>query len=383
MSATVLQRQLAGVARERAEPIKLAHAVYALCMGGSEALARQITGKLNGNGLYRCSIYAVDHGGPMAEILTAEGIPYHVFSRSGKLDLGLIGKLTARLRKERVQIVHTHHLNQLLYAGIAGRLAGARVIHTEHEFYLLSRRRARRLLRVLSKVADRVTAVAEPVTEFLRTEVGIPPSKLTTIPNGVDIGRFQSARRIDRSVWGWSNEDVVIGCVARLEPEKGHAVLFDAFQSVHAKYPRARLLLVGDGSEGDQLMAKARGLGLHGAIQFLGIRHDIPEVLATCDVITLPSSREGLPMVLLEAMAARKPVVATRVGSVPDVVTDGESGFLLSSGDTHALAGALCVLVQDSNKRNVLADEGYKIVERRFNFARTLQMYQEVYARVL
>jgi glycosyltransferase involved in cell wall biosynthesis len=364
-------------------PVRLAQAVYSLCMGGSEALARQIAGKLNGNDRYRCSIYAVDHGGPMAEILTAEGVPYHVFSRNGKLDLRLIRKLTAQFRKERVQIVHTHHLNQLLYAGLAGRLAGARVIHTEHEFYMLSRRRARRLLRVLSMMADRVTAVAEPVAEFLRNEVGIPASKLTTIPNGVDIGRFQSACRIDRSVLGWRDEDVVIGCVARLEPEKGHAVLLDAFHSVHAQYPRARLLLVGDGSEGDQLMAKAKGLGLNGAVQFLGIRRDIPEVLATCDVLTLPSSREGLPMVLLEAMAAGKPVVATRVGSVPDVVTDGESGLLLAIGDAHALAGALCTLVKDSKRRKVLADEGCKVVERRFDFARTLQMYQEVYERVL
>ena len=88
-------------------------------------------------------------------------------------------------------------------------------------------------------------------------------------------------------------------------------------------------------------------------------------------------------MVLLEAMAAHKPVVATRVGSVPNVVTDGESGFLLPSGDAHALAGALCALVKDAKKRQMLAEEGCKVVERRFNFARTVQMYEEVYRRVL
>jgi len=364
-------------------PIKLIQVVYALCMGGSETLARRIAGALNGSGRYACSIYAIDHGGPMAEVLAAERIPFRVFSRTGKLDLRLIGQLTTQFRADKVRLIHTHHLGQLMYAGIAGRLAGARVIHTEHEFYTLSRRRARRLLRVLSALADVVTAVAEPVAEFLRDQVGIPAGKIRTIPNGVDIARFQSARPIKRSDWGWRDEDVVIGCVARLEPEKGHAVLLDAFRRLHERNPRARLLLIGEGGERERLTATAEALGLNGSVRFLGVRGDIPELFASCDVVTLASSREGLPMVLLEAMAAGKAVVATGVGGVPEVIQDGRTGLLVRPGDAEAMAEALEGLIADREKRQSLAAKALEVVQSRYSFERTLKEYETVYEAVL
>jgi len=319
----------------------------------------------------------------MAEVLAAERIPFRVFSRTGKLDLRLIGQLTTQFRADKVRLIHTHHLGQLMYAGIAGRLAGARVIHTEHEFYTLSRRRARRLLRVLSALADVVTAVAEPVAEFLRDQVGIPAGKIRTIPNGVDIARFQSARPIKRSDWGWRDEDVVIGCVARLEPEKGHAVLLDAFRRLHERNPRARLLLIGEGGERERLTATAEALGLNGSVRFLGVRGDIPELFASCDVVTLASSREGLPMVLLEAMAAGKAVVATGVGGVPEVIQDGRTGLLVRPGDAEAMAEALEGLIADREKRQSLAAKALEVVQSRYSFERTLKEYETVYEAVL
>jgi len=319
----------------------------------------------------------------MAEVLTAEGIPYRIFSRKGKLDVKLIRRLAGQFRADQVQVVHTHHLGQLMYAGIAGRLAGARIVHTEHEVYTISQLRFRWLLRLLSTLTDAVTAVSEPVAAFLENQVGIPTTKVQTIPNGVDISRYRSASPLNRASLGWKNEDVIIACIARLEPEKGHAALLDAFQQVHARFSHARLLLIGDGSERGSLNTRVTALNLNGSVQFLGIRGDIPALLATSDIVALASSREGLPLVVLEAMAAGKPVVATRVGSVPDVVKDGQSGFLIPSGDTNELTQALQIMIRDAPKREQFGAEGFKLVHTRHNFDRTLELYKQVYRKVL
>ena len=346
-------------------------------------LAKQIAVGLNRQGLYACSMYAVDRGGPMAAVLTAEGIPYRIFSRKGRLDVGLIRRLAAQFRADKIQVIHTHHLGQLMYAGIAGRLAGARIVHTEHETYTIDAPRFRLLLRLLSNLTDVVTAVSEPVAAFLEKQVGISRAKIQMIPNGVDISRYRSAIALTRSSLGWKDKDVVIGCIARLEPEKGHAILLDAFQQVHARAPHARLLLIGEGSEREALTAKVGTLNLNGSVQFLGVRTDIPALLATSDVVTLASFREGLPMAVLEAMAAGKPVVATRVGSIPDVIKDGRSGLLFSSGNTNELAQALHIMVGDAQKRREFGAEGFKSVQSGYSFDRTLELYHQVYTQAL
>ena len=367
----------------QASPIRLAQVIYALCLGGSEILAWRIARSLNRTGRYVGSLCAVDHGGPLAEMLAADGIPSRAYSRTGRLDLKLIGQMARQFRADKIQLVHTHHIGQLLYGGIAGRLAGARVVHTEHDIHSLGRPRTQRLLRVLSGMVDVVTTVAQPVTEFLRDTVRIPSRKLKTIPNGVDIAAYRSAVPISRSVLGWRDEDVIIGCIARLEPEKGHAVLLDAFRRIHTRQPFARLLLIGDGSEREKLQSMAHQLGLNGSVRFLGVRTDIPELLATCDLTTLASAREGLPMAILEAMAAGRPVVATRVGSVSELVRDEETGLLIPPGDPEALAEALQTMIADSRKRQQFAAKAFEVVRARYSFDRTLEQYDSLYTAVL
>jgi len=368
---------------EQTSPIRLVQAVYALQMGGSEVLAWRIARALTRSGRYACSLYGVCQGGALGDALAADGIPSRAFSRRGKVDLRLIGQLARQLRADKAQVVHTHHLGQLMYAGIAGRLVGARVVHTEHEYYTLSRRRSQRLLRILSGVADVVTSVAEPVTEFLRDQVKIPAIKLRTIPKGVDLNCYRSACPVARSTLGLREGDVVVGCVARLEPEKGHAVLLDAFRRVSSRFPRAKLLLIGEGSERARLQTLASGFGLNEAIRFLGERADVPELLASCDLVVLASVHEGLPMALLEAMASGKPVVATRVGSVPDLVQNGYTGLLVPPDDPTALAEALEVLVADGNQRQKLGEQAREHVQTRYDFDLTIARYTALYEAIL
>ena len=364
-------------------PVSLTHVVYALAIGGSESLAHRLVRSLKERGEYACSIYAVDRTGPLAAMLAADGIPCRAFARKGKLDLRVLVGLIAQFRSNKTRLVHTHHIGQLLYGGLAGRLAGARVVHTEHEFYSLARPRTQRLLRGLTALADRVTAVAPAVTAFLRDTVGVPQNKLETIANGVPLDLFRSARPIDRADLGCDHDDVLIGCVARLSPEKGQAILLHALQLMRAKYPRARVLLIGEGEERARLHRLADQLGLDGAVRFLGMRCDVPALMAACDLVALPSLQEGSPIALVEALAAGKPVVATETGAIPELIQHGQTGLLVPPGNPRVLSAALGYLIDDHEMRRKLGGQGARMVEQHFDFRVTAGRYREVYESVL
>ena len=369
--------------RRKTSPVRVAQVVHALEIGGSEVLAWRIARVLNQGGQHLCSMNAVHGSGILAGVLAAEGIAAKAFSKNRRFDLGLILRLAAHFRSARVQVLHTHHLGQLLYGGLAGRLAGARVVHTEHDSHTLSRRRHQFLLRRLAAIADAVTAVAESITDFLRVQVGIPAQKLSTVANGVDIARFSTAHPLDRSTWGWSDEHVVVGCVARLEKEKGHAMLLDAFRRVHSRHPSLKLLLVGDGSERAALEQFTRQHGVKESVAFLGARTDVPELMAACDIVALTSVREGLPISILEAMAASKAVVATKVGGVPQIVVDNVTGLLVEPSDAEALARALEHLMLDHKARRRLGSEAYDLVRTRYSFDHTVTQYARLYDSIL
>jgi glycosyltransferase involved in cell wall biosynthesis len=363
-------------------PIPLAHVVYALAIGGSETLARRLALGLTRR-RYACSLYAVHDDGPLAGLLRTDGIPCRAFSRKGKWDLGPLVRLVQQFRTDGTKVVHTHHLGQLLYGGLAGRLAGCRVIHTEHDYYSLSRPRTQQLLRVLTRLADRVTAVAEPVRSFLEGTVGLPASKLITIQNGVELDRYEAAIPQDRDDWALKNSDIIIGCVARLSPEKGHTVLLRAFRKVISRHPQARLALIGEGEERERLQQLTTKLNIGDCVRFLGLRVDVPEVLATCDLFTLPSIQEGFPMVILEALAAGKAVIASEVGAIPNVIRHGATGLLVPPGDADALAHALCLLIEDEGMRRRLGHSGREFVREAYDFERTVGRYDNLYQRVL
>ena len=362
--------------------IPLAQVVYALDIGGSETLARRLALGLRLR-RYACSLYAVHDDGPLANLLRADGIPCRAFSRKGKWDIGPLVQLVQQFRADGTKVVHTHHLGQLLYGGLAGRLAGCRVVHTEHEYFTLMRPRAQQLLRLLARLADRVTAVAEPVRSFLEGTVGIPAGKLITIKNGVEIHHYEEAIPYNREEWDLKNSDMIIGCVARLSPEKGHAVLLRAFRKVLSRHPQARLVLIGDGAERERLQQLATDLGIGHLVRFLGLRADVPEVLAACDLFTLPSIQEGFPMVILEALAAGKAVIASEVGAIPDVIRHGATGMLVPPGDADALADALCFLIEDKGARQRLGQSGHELVREVYDFERTVGQYDDLYQRVL
>jgi sugar transferase (PEP-CTERM/EpsH1 system associated) len=354
--------------------------VHSLSIGGSERLACDLAQRFDRSRI-RSSVCAVDYGGPLADELGRAGIPSFVCNRRPGFDWRLVPGLLRLFRRERVDFVQTHHLTQLIYGGLAARAAGARLVHVEHSYLTLGGGKAKRRLRVLARLADHVVAVGREVEAFLVGEVRLPPEQVRLIWNGVDLKRYSAVCRKARSELGLP-EGPIVGHVGRLEAVKDQRSLLSAFRSVRERRPDARLVIVGDGSLRAELEAEARSLGIEPATGFLGARGDVTELLPHFEVFVLCSRSEGLPLALLEAMAAARPVVATAVGAIPQVVVNETNGCLVPPGDARALAEAIVRVLSEPAFAAALGRAARRTIEERFNFDRTVADYQRLYARL-
>jgi glycosyltransferase involved in cell wall biosynthesis len=317
---------------------------WSLVAGGSEVYAWNIASNMDAH-KYSCGLCALDQGGALEEEIKAQGIPYFVMNRRPGIDLRLVWRLYRLFRKTRIQVIQTHHFNQLFYSFIGAKLVGARIIHTEHDTASYSRPRLRLALRLMSFFCHRVVAISDEVGAMLRDEIGISAGKIEIVRAGINLAVFnaddQNARAEARRVLRLDEKDQVVVIVARLFPEKNHLLLLGAFADVARSLSRARLLIVGEGVERKAIEEEIVRLGLGERVRVLGVRRDVPGILAASDVFVLASDREGLPIAALEAMAAGKPVVATAVGDLASIIQDGVTGYLVPRGDADALAAAL------------------------------------------
>jgi len=233
----------------------------------------------------------------------------------------------------------------------------------------------------LTAQMDRLIVPSQSILEKVRREGREAP--FAVIPNGVDLSRFDlpAGPCTLRDEYGIPCEEVLLGVVARLEPEKGHRYLIEAMPRVLAQAPRTWLAIVGEGSLCAELRAQADALpaAARDRIVFTGRRDDISAVTADLDVAVLPSLREAQGISVLEAMARRKPVIASAVGGVPEVLTDGVEGFLVAPGDVSALADAIAALARAPSLRERMGSAGYRTVRERFSLDAMVREMQAIY----
>lgn len=351
---------------------------WSLVAGGAETYALTVASGLD-RGAYRALMCGVDQGGALEPEVERRQIPYHVMFRRPGIDWLLMWRLFLLFRRERVDVIHTHHFNQLFYSLPAAKLLGIRIIHTEHSVEAYKQRRLRWFLKLMSRWCYKVTAIGSDGEQTLRDKVGIAPGRLEVIRAAVDLSRFQADREAARQSLGLTARDRVVVIVARLYPEKNHTLLLQAFARVVKRVPDARLLIVGDGIERDRIEELVGELKLKEAVRLTGVRRDIPAVLAASDVCVLCSEREGLPIAVLEAMAASRPVVATRVGDLPLVVQDQKTGLLVDSHDVTGLADALEDLLVHPDLARQLGEAGRKLVEQQYSLERMVRQHRRLY----
>jgi glycosyltransferase involved in cell wall biosynthesis/peptidoglycan/xylan/chitin deacetylase (PgdA/CDA1 family) len=356
----------------------VAHVVLSLEAGGLEALVCSLveTPRLSRR---RTLVACLDSTGALAERARRAGAEIVRLKRGRGLDLPLVLRLARWLRRERVGVLHTHSLDPLLYGGLAGLLAGVPVrVHTQHNVMLKDYGATERFkFRLGARACTKIVSVSEEVDRRVAA-LRVPARKRAVILNGVDADAFASAAWPAVEALA-GRPSLVIGTVARLAPEKGLLRLIEAFARLRSARADVRLLIAGEGPERPSLEALTRRLALDESVTFLGFQEHVAGVLARLDVFALSSLTEGIPLALLEAMGRGLPVVATRVGGVPEVVVEEESGLLVPADDSAALAAALGRLAGDPELRVRLGAAAATRVRQHFSLEATARAYERLY----
>lgn len=315
-------------------------------------------------------------------------IPLSPACQDRSLSLGGIRDLYRIMKRNKYDIVHSH---SSLSARIAARLSGTRgVIYTRHGlggtsgFGSTFSRLAQRFFSTY--FADAIIAVSRAAAENL-AQSGVVPHKITVIENGVIIPATKplptGLSETSGATEGTNEPAPVVGTVGRLSPEKGHSVFIRAAALVHHQFPACRFLIVGDGPLRSQLQSLAEDLGLKDQIEFVGYQPDVRTYLGSMDVFALPSYTEAMPLSLLEAMAMGLPVVASKVGGVPEIVQDGVTGFLTAPGDEKDLADKTIKLLRSSGLRKAMGESGRETVKSKFDVDVMARRVTELYRAVL
>ena len=365
-------------------PVKIMQVTYSLDFGGAEKVAIDLASGVNKNE-FQTSICGLDYGGKYIPLLDELGIPWYSFNRKGALDYKLWLSLYRLFKRERIVIIQTHHVVQLFNAIIPALLNGVKIIHTEHEYQsFLNNPKDFYTLKILCRMCHAFVTVGHNVTEFFEKKKILPKGRIITIPNGVELNACTSANtNYSRREFGFTENHLIIGITARLEWRKDHKTLLQAFAHVVKKVPRVRLLIIGDGCLKDELNVFAKGLGIDSAVYFTGARGDVNKLLSILDVFVLCSVHEGLPVALLEAMAAGKPVVCTAVGEIPKVIVHGTTGLLLPPSDPKALASALLFMLENDSERIRLGRNAKESVRQSFSLEAMLGRYETLYRTAL
>lgn len=368
---------------------RIMHVVLNLHVGGLERVVLDLVRNLD-RAKYDVEVCCLDDGGVLQQEFEPLGVQVTALGMSEVGGGVVLERLAARMSDQAVDVVNTHNVLAHKFGAIAARCAGVPVVvHTKHGRNFVRRPFEHPKIQVyghlLSWISDKVVAVSDDTSAVCRKYELVPPRKLVTIANGVDVSRFDV--RADRAELlrdlGIPVDAQIVGNVARLVPEKDHANLVNAFATVLATIPRAYLLLVGEGPLMDATARICADRGVADRVKFAGSRRDVPQLLKLFDVFVLSSATEGMSISLLEAMSAGLPVVATIVGGNPEIVEHGVTGLLCPAHDSEALAARIVDVLCNRELGRSLAVAARERVLTSYSMQRTAIAYMSLYEELL
>lgn len=337
--------------------VKVLWVTKGLGRGGAEMLLVSLARAMDRSRIEIEVAYRLPDKTALVESLQASGVPTHCLADRG-------GHWTARLRgllaERRYDIVHSH----APLVGAAARVLaprGTTLLHTEHNTWDRYHPATRWVNAATIGRNARVWAVSDEVARSIRVPVSWRPTPVEVMLHGVDletVRRGDEARRVAREQLGVADDDFVFGTVGNLAPKKDQGTMLRAFAEVRWQLPSARLVVVGTGPREPELRRIAAQLGVERAVHFLGMRDDVPELLPGFDTFVLSSLHEGLSIALVEALGAGVPVVATKVGGIPELIIHGQYGLLVPPRDAGSLASAMVGLARDAGARERLSAAG-------------------------
>ncbi len=373
---------------------KILYVIVNLEVGGTERQLFELVSGLNPE-RFSPHVCCLRGGGPLSSELSRVGVPVTLLKspslnysrkiRTAHLFISQIYELYRFMRRERPVIVHGMLPMAFVTAGIAARLAGIPMLVTSRRSlgcYKEKRFALRQLENMVNLWTDEVVANSKAVGDDTLCRERIDGRRLSVIYNGV---RIPEQKR-----WaGWKNligreiEGPVVCLLANFYPYKGHRIFIDAAARVLKKIPGVKFLLVGDGKLRPEIEGRIAELGLKDSVFLPGQRDDAVEILTGVDIAALASYEEGFSNVVLEAMALAKPVVATRVGGVPEAVEDGKTGLLVSPDDADGLAGAIVRLLENRGEAEAMGRAGMERARRVFTIEKMISSYEKLYDKLL
>jgi len=299
----------------------------------------------------------------------------------GDLDPGITLRLAGLLRDVRPDLVHLHsRIGADTWGGIAARLAGLPTVHTRR----VDNPEPRWLVAFKYRLHDRVVAISEEIGRVLISE-GLPVQKLRVVRSAVDWERWAPPcdRQRAATLQGVPADSILICVVSQLIERKGHRFLIDVLPTIASRHPNLKVFFFGRGPLEGALREAIEAAGLNGVVKLGGFRSDLEEILGCFDLLVHPATMEGLGVSLLQAASSGVPIVASRVGGIPEAVRDRESGILIEPGDSRALCTAIETLLADAELRRDMGDEGRRLMATRFPIDSMVEGNLRVYRELL
>jgi glycosyltransferase involved in cell wall biosynthesis len=342
--------------------------------GGAEVVAMELVLRADPNRFQRSlcvtrSNEASDWAtsGENVERLRAEGVNVLKLDRRNRVDLRAWRPLVGYLRSRRVDVLHAHKFGSNVWAAVFGRLLRVPVVVSHEHTWSFEGQPVRKLVdrRIVGPYSDAVIAVSEADRRRMIERVGMPADRVVLIPNGISAPQPEDGAAI-RAELGFGQGVPILVLTAGLRVQKAIDVMLQAMALLRRAQPQVQLLIVGPGDP-TQLRAQASRIGVGDAVTFTGARGDVAKILAASDIGVLSSDFEGMPLAVLEYMAARLPVVATDVGGLPEIVDHGRSGLLVPPRDPVALAGAIDTVLSDRAMARSMGAAGHARQQREFS----------------
>ncbi len=365
------------------DKIKVMYIIPSLHIGGSERKVVDLAKYLDKD-QFEPIVCCVSEGGVLKQELDDLSIKTYICHKKNKFDIFVLRRISNFLKKEKVDIVHTFVSTGKLWGRLAAMIAKTKVIISTEESLFQPSKIAVLLEKTFSKKTDIIITNSRESKLSALKYTNLPEEKYKVIYNGINLDRFKNThinRNAKRLSLGLHANDYVITCVARFDRRKGHKYLIEAFSNLDSTNRNLKLLLVGEGNELDTIKNLCSALGLQNNVIFTGSRNDIDEIYQISDLFVLPSIEEGFGNVIVEAMASKVLVIATRVGGIPEIITHKHNGLLVNKENSDELKEMIEYAINNENDVQEMIKNAYEDISK-FDIKNIIKQYEDLYVNL-